>query len=309
MLVEGRLEPGVAQSAAFEPVRRDPAHLRDHLLGVDVGRAEQFERAGGAPALAQRRAFQHHRAGIGPRHVDVGGIGAGIDPDPLRRPAEAGRIVGRPAVHLDHPVIQVEVEMGDEPAAHLPQSQPVPHRHRTGADEAFPAGAERQPLDRSSCGIGAIEHPDRLPMPGRRLEHVEQGGDEGVDPAADILEIDQDHIECAHALAGRAADLAIEAEHRDVGGRIGIIRRFHHIVLEIAANPVLRAEHRRDVHPGGDQRVEAVGEVRRHRGGMGEQGDALALQRPAQLGLGEQTIDTEFHAPPGAGSVSAKQSG
>ena len=50
-----------------------------------------------------------------------------------------------------------------------------------------------------------------------------------------------------------------------------------HIVLLVAAQAVLRAEGGGDVDAGGGERVEAVGEVAGHRGGMGEQGDALAL--------------------------------
>ena len=61
---------------------------------------------------------------------------------------------------------------------------------------------------------------------------------------------------------------------------------------------MLRAEHGRDVEPRRDQRVEAMGEVRGHRGGMGEQGDALALQRLAQGRVGEQAVDAEFHGRP-----------
>ena len=59
--------------------------------------------------------------------------------------------------------------------------------------------------------------------------------------------------------------------------------------------------------PGGDQRVERMGQVRGHRGRMREQRDALALQRRAQLRVGEQAIDAEFHARSGAGRSSAKQ--
>ena len=132
-----------------------------------------------------------------------------------------GRRVGLPALHRDHAIIDVELEMVDEPMAHLAQRQPVPHRHRPGADEALPAGPQRQPLDRAAGGIGPVEHPDRLAVRRRRLEHVEQGGDEGVDAAADVLQIDQDHVERAHRLARRPPHLAIEAEHRHAVGRIG----------------------------------------------------------------------------------------
>jgi hypothetical protein len=42
---------------------------------------------------------------------------------------------------------------------------------------------------------------------------------------------------------------------------------------------------------------------------MGEQRDALAFERLAQGGVGEQAVDTEFHAGLAAGSSSAKQDG
>ena len=57
----------------------------------------------------------------------------------------------------------------------------------------------------------------------------------------------EDRVERAHRLAGRAADLAVEAEDRDAVGRIGEVRRLHHIVLEVAADAVLRAEDGGDV--------------------------------------------------------------
>ena len=57
---------------------------------VDVGRAEQLERPGRAAPFGQRRAFEHHRAGIGARHPQVGRVRAGVDPGALaQRPAVA----------------------------------------------------------------------------------------------------------------------------------------------------------------------------------------------------------------------------
>src|SRR3546814_8050610 len=61
MLVEGRLKPDVAQLAAAEPFGREAVHFGNDRARVDVGRAEQFERARRSPALAQRRALDHHR--------------------------------------------------------------------------------------------------------------------------------------------------------------------------------------------------------------------------------------------------------
>ena len=53
---------------------------------------------------------------------------------------------------------------------------------------------------------------------------------------------------------------------------------------------MLRPEHRGDIHPHGDKRVETVGQVGGDRGGMREQRDALARQRRAQREIGEQAI-------------------
>ena len=91
--------------------------------------------------------------------------------------------------------------------------------------------------------------------------------------------------------------------------RIVEVRRLDHVVLLVAAQTVLRPEGRGqpDVAAGG-QRVERMGQVRGERGGMGEQGDALALQRGAQRGVGEQPVDAEDHGRHAAASSSAKQS-
>src|SRR3546814_12357396 len=79
MLVKGRLEPDIAQLAPAEPLGREPLHFGDHRLGVDVGSAEQFERARCPPALAERCALAPPGAGIGARTLNVRRVGPGID--------------------------------------------------------------------------------------------------------------------------------------------------------------------------------------------------------------------------------------
>jgi hypothetical protein len=111
----------------------------------------------------------------------------------------------------------------------------------------------------------------------RGLEHVKQRGDEGVDAAAEVLQVDEQDVERSHRLAGRPADLAVQAEDRNAERRVGIVRRLDHIVLLVAAQPVLGPEGRREPEiVAGGKRVERMGQVRRHRGGMGEQGDPPA---------------------------------
>ena len=218
-----------------------------------------------------------------------------------------GSRLGQPVVHLDHPVGDVEAEAMDEPVAHLAHGQPVAHRHRAGADEALLPRQQQSALDRAPGGIGPVEHPDLLAVPGRLFEQIEQRGAEGVNPAAEVLQVEQEHVGGAHHLPGRAAHLAVEAEQRDAVARVGLVRGLDHVVLLVALDPVLRAERGGDIDAGGDQRVEAMRKVERDRSRMRDQRDALTFEGPAQLGLGEQAVDAEFHAPRGAASSAAKQ--
>ena len=206
------------------------------------------------------------------------------------KPGAASRI---PAVHLDHAVIDVEAEVIDEPKPELAEGQAVAHRKRSGADEALPPGLQGQPFDRPAGGIWPVEHPHALAGLGRSFEHIEQRRDEGVDPAADVLEVDEDGVERAQRLAARTADLAVEAEHRDIVDRVGEVVGLDHIVLLVAPEAVLRPEGGGDIHACGDQGVEAVREVLGNRCRMSEKRDALAVERPAQFGVGKEAIDSE----------------
>ena len=79
--------------------------------------------------------------------------------------------------------------------------------------------------------------------------------------------------------------------------RIEEVGRLDHVVLLVAAQAVLRAEGGGELDVGqGRQRVERVRQVARHRRRMGEQGDAAAVERRAQGGVGEQAVDAELDA-------------
>ena len=183
------------------------------------------------------------------------------------------------------------------------------HRQRPGADEAFPAGAQRQALDRPADGIGPVQHPHRFAALRRRFQHVAQRGDEGVDAAAEILQVDQHDVEGVHHRIGRLAHFAVEAENRDAEHRIVEVRQLHHVVLLVAAQTVLRAEGggELDVAACG-QRVERMGQVGRDRSRMGQQRNAPAVKRRAQSGFGDKAVDAEFHGRYACENSSAKQS-
>src|SRR6185369_14949056 len=69
--------------------------------------------------------------------------------------------------------------------------------------------------------------------------------------------------------------------------------RLHHIVLLVAAKPMLRTEGCGQLQASRRQRVEAMGEVARDRRRMGQECNALPLQRTTKLRLGEEPVDTE----------------
>ena len=171
------------------------------------------------------------------------------------------------------------------------------HRQGAGADEAFPAGTQAQPFDRPASGVGPVQHPDRLAVLGGGFQDVPERGDEGVDAAAKVLKIHEDHVERIDLSFRGAAHFAIEAEDRNSVDRIEEVGRLDHVVLLVAAQAVLGTERRDQVDAlARGQGVETVGQVGRHRGGVGEKGHPLAGQARAQGGVGQQPVDAEFHA-------------
>ena len=126
--------------------------------------------------------------------------------------------------------------------ASSPERQTVAHRERPRADEAFPSGAQQQPLDRTPGGVGSVEHPDRLAPLRSRFENVTQRRHEGVDPATHVLQVDEQHVEGVHHGRCRPPHIAVQAEDRDPVHGVGEVRRLDHVVLLVAAQSVLGPE-------------------------------------------------------------------
>jgi hypothetical protein len=77
--------------------------------------------------------------------------------------------------------------------------------------------------------------------------------------------------------------------------RVAKIRRLDHVVLLVAAQSVLRAESRGDVHAADRaQGVQRMLELGRHRGRVGQQGNAAAFELALQFDVAEQSIDSEL---------------
>ena len=297
MLVEGRLEPALAQPTALHPMGRQRLHFFQEKFRLEIRRAEKLQRPRRSPALGQGGAFQHHGPRVAARHPGIGRIGARVDPRAsAERPAVARRAGRLPPLHFYDVAIDFETKSVHEPLRRLAQREPVAHRQRSRTHKTLPARAQPQPLDRTARRVGPVQHADRLAPLGGCFENVAQRRDEGVDAAAQILQVDQQHVEAVHHRRARASDFPVQAEHRDLAHRVGEVRRFDHVVLLVPAQPVLRAERSNQVEVlERRERVQRVHQIARHRRRMREQRHAAARQRFSQRALLQQTVNSELH--------------
>ncbi len=96
---------------------------------------------------------------------------------------------------------------------------------------------------------------------------------------ADVLQVDDQHVDETQHLGRRFARLAVEREDGHVAPRVLVVRRLDHVVLQIRPIAVLRPENgrqrvvRRDAQPLGD-----VPEVMIDGGGIGHHAHTEALE-------------------------------
>ena len=198
--------------------------------------------------------------GITARHPEVRCVRTRIYPGArAERPAISRRGVGHPTLHGNDLTIDIEPQRRHEPTRELAQRQTVPHRHWTGTHEALAARAQRQSFDGPADRIRAVQNPDFLARLRSLFEDVAQRRDKRIDPAPEVLQINEQDIERIHHRRRRTAHLTVEAEDGNAVHRIVVIRRLDHVVLLIAAQPMLRAERGAHSHvPERGQRVERV---------------------------------------------------
>ena len=112
---------------------------------------------------------------------------------------------------------------------------------------------------------------------GCRLQTVGHGVEKGIDPGADIDEIDQQHVDRLEHRPRRVPAFAIEAVERQAGAAIGLMRRFHHIVLLLGEKTVLRRK--QAGQPGAEfflQQQPSVPQMAVGRGLVGQQSQPFA---------------------------------
>ena len=297
VLVEGRLEPALPQPAPLQPVGSKLLHLRQQLAGFQVRCTKQLQRPGGAAPLGQGCALQHDRTGIAASHAEIGRVGAGVHPSAfIQWPAVARPGPGCPTLHGHHLTFHVQLQGAHKPQRQFTHGEAMTHRQRPRAHEALPARTQGQPLHRASRRIGSVQHHHPLVALRRRLQHIAQGGNKGVNAATQILQVHQQHVEAVHHGRCGSTYLAIQTEHRDAQLGIVKIRRLHHVVLLVAAQTMLGTEGGREPHVGQPCKgVQGMGEILCHRSRMRQQSQTTALQGLAQCGLLQQAVDSKLH--------------
>src|SRR6266566_688054 len=117
-----------------------------------------------------------------------------------------------------------------------------------------------------------------------RLEDIAERRGERINPATQILQIDEDDIACIHHLICRLAHFAIQTKHGDAVYWIVEVRRLDHVVLLVTTQAMLRAERRGDLYVAAcGQRIERVRKVCRDRGGMRKARPAMSRSMPNSM--------------------------
>ena len=162
------------------------------------------------------------------------------------RPVSSKYIAARPAVHRHDVDRGVDAEVIVEEPRQLADRHAVPHRDRELADERRVRRVERRALDGVAADrIRPIAHDDADAVPAGGAQAVGHRVDVGVDARADVLEIDDQHVDVGEHLArsARASRCRANAPARAASRRR--VRRLDHVLLQVRAEAVLRAEHRR----------------------------------------------------------------
>ena len=243
VLLKRRLKDGGAKVHARQ---LQFVHRRRKPVGVNPRRANQLERPGRSPTFRKHYALEQHGAGVHDGGIERGHVGR------WHHPRQARLIpvhVPMPPFHRRDFEIRADVEVIVEEPGQLPNRHPVPHRYRKLPDKRLEATGQRGTLDLGPADrVRPIAHDDRDTVPGRGAHAVGHGVDVGIDPGADILEVNHQNIQSLKHFWRRLACIAIQRIDRHPPRRIVPVRRFDHVVLHVGAKAVLRAENRGQLH-------------------------------------------------------------
>ena len=147
------------------------------------------------------------------------------------------------------------------------------------------------PLDlRAADRVRAVADDDLEALLARRLQAVRHRVDVGVDAHADVLEVDDEHVEVAQHLGRRLARLAVQRVDRHAADLVMGVPRLDHVVLHVGPEPVLGPEDSGE--PCARVRQQPVGDVAQagvHRGRVADDPDPAAVEAVRR----QQTVASE----------------
>ena len=152
---------------------------------------------------------------------------------------------------------------------------------------------ERRPFHLEAADrVRAIADNHRHAMTLRGAQAVGHRVDEGVDAGADVLQVDDQRVEPRQHLGRGLPRLAVERVDRYPQRPILRVGRLDHVVLQVGAEAVLRAEN--GAEPDGLAQGDPIDDVPERavdRGRIGDDADAQAVQAVR----GEETFGTQDH--------------
>ena len=258
-----------------------PREFRGQGFPVQPRSAEDPERQRGAPALGEVRPLQEAGAGVAECGMEVREVRRRRDPGQARlRPQH----VASPALERHHRELQPQPELRHGEPGELADREAVARGDRQAAHEREQSRLDGHAFDRPAAErVRAVEdHEARSASVARRqgrdgARACHQGGEVGVVPEADILEVEHQGIEVREQCCPRLAPLAVQRDHLEPRDRV------HRVAdslsgLRLAPEAVLRAE---DAHEA-PSRVAGRGahdlhrtlQARIHRRRVGHQTDA-----------------------------------
>ena len=288
----GDVELHAAARAARELVERRPerqrpeAHARqrqllarqlrerrDPVVAVEERRADDLERPRRAAPLGQVGPLDQTLPGIDQRRAGVGMFGDGIT---------QGSPVSTKFIARRQPRIGTTVRSQSIGRANRAPPHGIPARRRRAISPIvmpWRTGTAPSPTNDSQPGrrcrprsprprAGSADRARRPPRRrGRRLQRQHHRPDVRVVAAADVLQVDDQHVDAAE-IGGRRRQrlerLAVEADDRDAGAAIVLVVDADH-VLRLAAHAVLGPEEARRPDADLDQPIDDVGQIGRRR--------------------------------------------
>ena len=159
-----------------------------------------------------------------------------------------------------------------------------------GVDGAFDEGAD---------GVGAVEDDEADFGGGGGFEAMGEGGDVGVEAAADVLDVENEGVEAGELGGGGGAAVAIEAVDGEAGGGVGGVGDFR--LVEVATDTVFGGEEGNEGEIFGlVEEVDGGASVAVVAAGVGDEADAEAVEL-AEVVAGEDVNAVEDRGGRGGG--------